>query len=75
MTYCDGLRARHWRIMPRSVGMRAPVCIHCGSPNPKPLSDEEWVQVIDWAQHYYAGGYVLSAIEARERSLAVRGVP
>jgi len=49
-----------------TVGMRAPVCVDCGSPNPKPLTDDEWAQVIDWARNHYVGDHVRTAIEARE---------
>jgi hypothetical protein len=57
---------RHWRIVPRTVGIRAPVCIYCGSPNPRPLSKDEWITLIDWANHYNVGIRCRTAIEERE---------
>lgn len=48
--------------------MRAPVCVVCGSPNPRPLSEDEWAQVIDWAEHYGVGRHVQAAIETRARA-------
>jgi hypothetical protein len=61
---CPG-RMRHWRIVPRTIGIRAPVCIYCGSPNPRPLSEGEWATLIDWANHYNVGAHVRAAIEHR----------
>ena len=61
-------RARHWRVLRGTVGMRAPVCVVCGSPNPRPLSEDEWAQVIDWAEHYGVGRHVQAAIETRARA-------
>jgi hypothetical protein len=45
--------------------MRTPVCIFCGSPNPRPLSEDEWLTLIDWANHYNVGLRVRTAIEER----------
>jgi hypothetical protein len=64
MSRCPG-RARHWRIAWRTVGLRTPVCIFCGSPNPRPLTECEWSDLIDWSQDHGVGDYVRSAIEAR----------
>jgi hypothetical protein len=68
--YCPG-RARHWRIAFRTVGMRTPVCVYCGSPNPKPLSEEEWASLLDWSADNRVGRHVAEAIEeyqeARQR--------
>jgi hypothetical protein len=57
---CPG-RARHWRIALGTVGTRTPVCVFCGSPNPKPLSKEEWARLIGYAQ---AGGRPGRLVEA-----------
>lgn len=67
---CPG-RARHWRIAFGTVGMRTPVCVYCGSPNPVPLSDDEWAQIIDLASLRSVGDHVRTAIE--ERSAVTRG--
>jgi hypothetical protein len=64
--YCDGLRVRHWRIAFGTVGMRAPVCCYCGSPNPVPLTDNEWAELIDWSRHHSTGDHVRTAIEAHQ---------
>ncbi len=64
MSACPG-RFRHWRIAFRTVGLRTPVCVFCGSPNPKPLADWEWDELIGWSKHQSVGDYVRSAIESR----------
>jgi len=60
-------RARHWRIVYGYPGMRTPVCWDCGSPNPKPLSEQEWINLIDWARDHYVSDHVRAAIEAHPR--------
>jgi hypothetical protein len=55
MSICKAGRARCWRIIGGTVGMRSPVCIYCGSPNPKPLADWEWAEVTDWYDHLRPG--------------------
>ena len=62
---CPG-RMRHWRIAFGTVGLRTPVCIYCGSPNPKPLTDDEWRELIDWSRLQQVGSRVRAAIEAHE---------
>lgn len=62
---CPG-RMRHWRIVQFTVGMRAPVCIFCGSPNPRPLTEAEWREVIGWANHHQVGSKVRAAIEQHQ---------
>jgi hypothetical protein len=61
-------RARHWRVVRGTVGIRSPVCVVCGSPNPRPLSADEWAELIDWAQHYNVGARVRAAISERQAS-------
>jgi hypothetical protein len=72
-TRCRG-RARHWRIAFGTVGLRTPVCVYCGDPNPKPLTDQEWAELIYYSTTVRnAGGqYVRAAIEAREAEKAGR---
>jgi hypothetical protein len=60
-------RARHWRIAWGTVGLRTPVCVYCGSPNPRPLKDWEWDDLIDWSQDHNVGDHVRSAIESRQK--------
>ena len=67
-------RARHWRIAFGTVGLRTPVCVYCGSPNPKPLTDDEWAALIDWSQMAAVGDHVRTAIEGRQREQA-KAVP
>ena len=62
--YCPG-RARHWRTAFGAVGMRTPVCVYCGSPNPRPLADWEWEDLINWARERSVGDHVRTAIEGR----------
>jgi hypothetical protein len=59
-------RARHWRIAFGTVGLRTPVCVYCGSPNPRPLADWEWDDLIGWSQDHNVGDHARSAIEARQ---------
>ncbi len=66
---CRG-RARHWRIAFGTVGLRTPVCVYCGSANPRPLAEWEWEDLIGWSQDHNVGDHVRSAIEAREISSA-----
>jgi len=40
MTRCPGY-ARHWFVTRGTVGLRAPSCIRCGVPNPRPLTQQE----------------------------------
>jgi hypothetical protein len=62
---CPG-RFRHWRIAIGTVGLRTPVCVYCGSPNPKPLSATEWRELIDWAENMPVGDHVQAAIKERQ---------
>ena len=64
-TRCPG-RVRHWRIAFRTVGLRTPVCVYCGSPNPRPLSEGEWGDLLHWAADNSVGDHVRSAIEAHK---------
>jgi hypothetical protein len=59
-------RARHWRIVPRTVGVRSPVCTDCGSPNPKPLTDQEWNEVLAHASFGSVGAHIRDAIDSRD---------
>ena len=66
---CPG-RVRHWRIAFGCVGLRTPVCVYCGDPNPRPLTDDEWQDLIEWSRVANVGDHVRSAIEQREASRA-----
>lgn len=47
--------ARHWFAPPRQVGLRSPVCIRCGAPNPRPLNEreqEEWAYYLTSVGEY-----------------------
>lgn len=67
MSRCTG-RARHWRIAFGTVGLRTPVCVYCGSPNPRPLKDWEWHELLYHASEHSVGDHVRTAIEERERA-------
>jgi len=58
-------RGRHWRTAFGTVGLRTPVCVYCGSPNPRPLADWEWDELIGWASDHSVGDHVRTAIEVR----------
>ncbi len=66
---CAGA-ARHWFSVYGAAGLRTPVCVRwgCGSPNPRPLSDEEWAELA--AHEKMTGrqfaGPVGTALRARE---------
>jgi hypothetical protein len=45
--------------------MRTPVCVYCGSPNPNPLSEQEWGELLDWSRSHGVGEHVRAAIRAR----------
>lgn len=64
-TRCPG-RGRHWRTAIGTVGLRTPVCVWCGSPNPRPLTDHEWEALIDWSRISSVGDHVRTAIEAHK---------
>ena len=66
MSRCGNFYVRHWRIAFGTVGMRTPVCSRCGSPNPKPLAEDEWVDLLDWATDHNVGDHVRTAIEQHE---------
>jgi hypothetical protein len=61
---CPG-RMRQWRIAFGTVGLRTPVCVFCGSPNPRPLTEAEWRDLADWARDHSVGDHVRTALEAR----------
>lgn len=77
MPMCDGGRSRHWRVIRGTVGMRSPVCVCCGSPNPKPLTDDEWRDLIELAKDHNIGDHARTAIEKRreESGGGDNGVP
>jgi hypothetical protein len=37
---------RCWYSIPANVGLRSPVCVRCGNPNPRPLSDDQWADLL-----------------------------
>ena len=65
---------RHWYSVPREVGLRSPVCVRCGHPNPRPLTDGEWAELEAWARHFTAirgyppRGHAGAALRAREET-------
>jgi len=38
---------RHWFTVWGHPGLRSPVCLHCGAPNPRPLTDQDWAGLIN----------------------------
>lgn len=62
-----GCSARHWFAPPRHVGLRSPVCVRCGAPNPRPLTEqerEEWAYFLTSLGEYWREFYEKAA--ARE---------
>jgi hypothetical protein len=49
--------------MPGAVGARSPVCTSCGSPNPKPLTEDEWEEVLYRSYHYAPNPFVVNALD------------
>jgi len=41
---CPG-HGRHWFVIHGVVGLRTPLCVRCGHPNPKPLNEQEWKEL------------------------------
>lgn len=52
-TPCAGA-ARHWFSFYRQPGLRSPACVRCGTPNPRPLTKDEWDTLL---QHREVRGY------------------
>lgn len=42
---CPG-HGRHWFTVYGMPTTRSPVCVRCGATNPRPLSEDEWDEVI-----------------------------
>jgi hypothetical protein len=45
---CPG-HGRHWFALHGQVGLRSPVCVRCGAPNPRPLSEGELRELREFA--------------------------
>jgi hypothetical protein len=45
VTACPG-NARHWFSFYGMPGYRSPVCVRCGTPNPRPLTAAEWDELL-----------------------------
>lgn len=44
-------RTRHWFSLHGMVGVRSPVCVRCGAPNPRPLTADEQATYEYWKEH------------------------
>jgi hypothetical protein len=67
---CPG-HARHWfSIM---VGVRAPVCVRCGHPNPKPLTEQDWEELEAHDRYRPIRGHVGEALAKHRAEKSVRG--
>jgi hypothetical protein len=54
---CPG-HGRHWFTIHGVVGLRTPRCIRCGTPNPKPLTNDEWAELEAFSdQNWRLGKY------------------
>lgn len=65
---CPG-HMRHWFSVHGQAYLRSPVCVRCGAPNPRPLTDDELRQLEDFNRHYpsYVGGHVVAGLRAAGR--------
>jgi len=47
---CHG-HLRHWfsvdARLAGGIGLRSPVCVRCGAPNPTPLTTDDWQQIAE----------------------------
>jgi hypothetical protein len=59
---CPG-RARHWYSLWGHVGFRSPVCVNCGHPNPRPLTDDQWDELIDYRDNLMKGPFYRQELE------------
>ncbi len=52
-----------------AVGLRSPVCMRCAEPNPRPLADSEWAELVSietaGTVGITFGGHLGAAIRAR----------
>jgi hypothetical protein len=62
---CPG-HARHWFSVHGQAYLRSPVCVRCGEPNPRKLSDDEMSTLADFDRHFpmYIGRHAHRAVEA-----------
>lgn len=70
---------RHWFTVYGSPGLRSPVCVRygCGGPNPRPLTEAEWDELIAYRDRFgpmFIGGMETAiAAERQRRILAAAG--
>lgn len=65
---CPG-HHRHWFSVHGQAYLRSPVCVRCGAPNPRPLSEEDLGNLADFNHHYpaYVGKHVVAALREADR--------
>jgi hypothetical protein len=63
-TRCPG-HGRHWYSFTGMPGYRCPVCIRCGNPNPRPLSDAEMGEMIQLRADHQIGSWISVWPDAR----------
>lgn len=68
MGSCHGYQ-RHWFSIYGQAYLRSPVCVRCGAPNPRPLTDDELDDLADFvkARPRWAGGRVAAALREAGR--------
>ena len=63
---CANYNSRHWFSFYGCPGYRSPVCVRCGAPNPRPLSQAEWDELITLRQDPEARRWMRVWAGARE---------
>lgn len=66
---CPG-HQRHWFSVHGQAYLRSPVCVRCGAPNPRPLSDEDLDELVRFNMSYpaYVGQHVVNALRELGRA-------
>ena len=47
--HCPG-HGRHWYSFHGQPGLRCPVCVRCGNPNPRPLREPDWDVLLSYRE-------------------------
>jgi hypothetical protein len=65
MSRCPAME-RHWFTVWGRTGLRSPVCMNCGAPNPRPLSDTGWATLVSYlSRHAVPNDDLIRAVRER----------